>query len=537
MQEEFDPAEEFAPRSPPDSGFGDVTGLDEQKQELRETLVDPAEESLPGEFRPVSGIIYGPPGSGKRRLMDGILGELGQYDYEVIDLPTLYYSGVETPEVIDSVYDISAENQPIAIVMDFFGEMHNSEVNQAISKRLAEIREEGIDVLTFSIMENQHLHGSTNSLIREMDVVVELERPGIERREGILSDRIERAANSIDGLQAETYNYRRLARETDRFGVEELEQFARRVAAAAHAKTREDSPLTEEEVVAVAEQVDTERVDRLVDEDTLTDVDVPDVTFEDIGGHKQAKQHLLEQVEQSLSNNELEERWGIEFGTGILLHGPPGTGKTMLVRALVNELDYTFIPVNSSILRGSRQASPAQIIPGLFYRAQRNAPAILFFDEFDLLGTRRGTAGENDTSVNAFLTELDGVEQFNQVVVIAATNRPEILDPALLRPGRFDYHLEIGPPSAEIQAEIFQKQSRGLPVTDEVTPEWFAEMTDQVTGAEIASICERAVTIGLRDCERPDQLRLTKETFEKAYEEFERGRLFHDELDPSPAFQ
>jgi transitional endoplasmic reticulum ATPase len=201
------------------------------------------------------------------------------------------------------------------------------------------------------------------------------------------------------------------------------------------------------------------------------------------------------------------------------------------VRALANELDYTFIPVNSSLLK--REA--AQRIPGLFYRAQRNAPAILFFDEFDLLGTERGSVGE-DTTVNTLLTELDGVEQLDGVMVIAATNRPETLDPALLRPGRFDYHLEIGRPEPEIQADIFETHTEEIPLADDVTPEWFVDMTETVTGAEIAAVCERAVTIALREAE-PDAIAITREEFEHAYIDFRQGRLVDDDPTSSPTFQ
>jgi len=121
-------------------------------------------------------------------------------------------------------------------------------------------------------------------------------------------------------------------------------------------------------------------------------------------------------------------------------------------------------------------------------------------------------------------------------MVIAATNRPETLDSALLQPGRFDYHLEIGPPSQSVQSEIFETHTEEMPLVVDVTPEWFAEMTDAVTGAEISAICERAVTIGMRDQE-PGTMTLSREDLEDAYADFERGRLFTDDVESSPAFQ
>jgi transitional endoplasmic reticulum ATPase len=409
--------------------------------------------------------------------------------------------------------------------------MFSDDLIRTVGQQLDTVREQGEDVVVLSSMADHQLHGHLHQYLPHMDVVVEVERPEITRREAIIRDRLETVGENVAGLTPEEYDLTRLARETDQFGIKDLQRLVRRLAATATTDAGTAPPLDESDVVSVIRQVNTERVEKLVDEETLTDVDVPEITFEDVGGHDEAKRRLLEQVEQALKNEDIGAEMGVEFGSGILLHGPPGTGKTMLVRALANELDYTFIPVNSSLLK--REAH--QKIPGLFYRAQRNAPAILFFDEFDLLGGERGNLGE-DTTVNTLLTELDGVEQLNQVMVIAATNRAESLDPALLRPGRFDYHLEIDRPEISVQADIFETHTRDIPLAEDVTPEWFAEMTETVTGAEIAAICERAVTIGMRD-QDVDEMVLSRSQFENAYADFKRGRLFTEDLDSSPAFQ
>ncbi|MFC7043887.1 AAA family ATPase [Halonotius sp. GCM10025705] len=338
--------------------------------------------------------------------------------------------------MITSLFEECVSNQPVTILLDCLDGMFSDDVIRTLGQQLDTLREDGSDIVVLSSMADHQLHGHLQEYLPHMDVVVEIERPEISRREAIIRNRLETVGGDISGLTPEEYDIKRLARETDQFGTKDLQRLMRRLAATATTTAGTAPPLDESDIVSVIKQVNTERVEKLVDEETLTNVDVPEVTFDDVGGHEEAKRRLLEQVEQALTHEDIGAKMGVEFGSGILLHGPPGTGKTMLVRALANELDYTFIPVNSSLLKRNAQ----QKIPGLFYRAQRNAPTILFFDEFDLLGGERGNLGE-DTTVNTLLTELDGVEQLNQVMVIAATNRPKSLDPALLRPGRFDYHL------------------------------------------------------------------------------------------------
>jgi len=535
MEDEFDPATEFAPTAPPSIEFDDISHLHSQKEELRETIIQTATTDLPNQFRPISATIYGPAGAGKRRLLRATAGELGTHGYDFVHVTSLHEYRAPPPEVIASLFEESSNNQPVTILLDCLDDVFSDDVIRTLGQQLDTARNQGDEIVVLSAMGEQQLHGHLTQLLRHMDIVVEVDRPELDRRNHILQDRLARAAEDVEGIVPEEYNIQRLARETDRFGTEDVDRLVRRLVATATTDAGTEPPLTEADIIATIEQVDTERVEKLIDEETLTDVDVPDVTFDDVGGHEDAKRRLLEQVEQALTRGDIAEQFGVEFGSGILLHGPPGTGKTMLVRALANELDYTFIPVNSSLLKGGGRMSAAQIIPSLFYRAQRNAPAILFFDEFDLLGTQRGTVGE-DTTVNTLLTELDGVEQLDRVMVIAATNRPETLDPALLRPGRFDYHLEIGPPEPEVQADIFETHTEAIPLASEVTPAWFADMTDTVTGAEIAAVCERAVTIALRESEASD-IKLTRAEFEQAYTDFEQGRLFTDELDSSPAFQ
>lgn len=532
MSNRSDLRETLSLESPPTLDFDDIAASNSARSELQDTVIQAATSDVADQFKPISAIIYGPKGAGKRRLLDAAAGELGSAGYQLLRISSLQARDASQSEIIETAFKILASNQPATLVLNCFDKGVMPDAIRTLGRCIDIARKRGDDIAVLGMIDEDGMFRLTQ-LLRKVDAVVEAERPGLDARESILQDRLARIGEIEDKITPDSYDTRRLAREADRFGVEDIERFIRRIAVTATTDTTTESPLSEAEVASCIEQVDTERVEKVIDEDTLTDVDIPDVTFADVGGHEETKRRLREQVEQALTKEDVADRFGVEFGSGVLLHGPPGTGKTMLVRALANELDYTFIPVNSSLLKGRQKGS--QRIPSLFYRAQRNAPSILFFDEFDLLGTQRGQLGE-DSTVNTLLTELDGVEQLDQVMVIAATNRPKTLDPALLRPGRFDYHFEIGPPEPEVQADIFETHTQDTPLAADVTPAWFADLTSTVTGAEIAAVCERAVTIALRETS-PEEVELGRAEFEQAYADFERGRLLDDDLTSSPTFQ
>ena len=202
-------------------------------------------------------------------------------------------------------------------------------------------------------------------------------------------------------------------------------------------------------------------------------VEVPNVSWEDIGGLEAVKQLLVEAVEWPLRNAESFRRLGIEAPKGILLYGPPGTGKTMLAKAVANESEANFITVKGSALLSKWYGESEKRVEEIFKKARQVAPSIIFLDELDALVPMRGGGGAGEPHVterivNQLLSEMDGLEELHGVVVIGATNRPDIIDPALLRPGRFDELILAPVPDAESRRKIFQVHLKKAPLSDDI---------------------------------------------------------------------
>ncbi|MEN2999794.1 MAG: CDC48 family AAA ATPase [Acidilobaceae archaeon] len=231
-------------------------------------------------------------------------------------------------------------------------------------------------------------------------------------------------------------------------------------------------------------------------------VEVPKVKWEDIGGLEEAKQELREAVEWPLKRPEVFEKMGIRPPKGILLYGPPGTGKTLLAKAVATESGANFIAIRGPEVLSKWVGESEKAVRKVFERARQVAPAVIFFDEIDSIASTRGyrfDSGVTDRVVNQLLTEMDGIQAFKNVVVMAATNRAELLDTALLRPGRFDRIIYVPPPDKAARKEIFEIHLRSVPLAEDVEVEKLAELTEGYTGADIEAVVREAVMLKLRE--------------------------------------
>ena len=244
----------------------------------------------------------------------------------------------------------------------------------------------------------------------------------------------------------------------------------------------------------------------------------PEVSYTDIGGLDEQMNEVRETVEMPLLKPDAFEEVGIEPPSGVLLYGPPGTGKTMLAKAVANETDATFIKMAGSELVHKFIGEGAKLVRDLFEVARAHEPAVLFIDEIDAIASKRTeskTSGDAEVqrTMMQLLSEMDGFEDRGEVRIIAATNRFDMLDRAILRPGRFDRLIEVPKPDAEGRELIFQIHTRNMNVADDVEFEALAEEVHEASGADIKAICTEAGMFAIRD----DRTEVRMEDFEEAW--------------------
>jgi len=231
--------------------------------------------------------------------------------------------------------------------------------------------------------------------------------------------------------------------------------------------------------------------------------EVPDVGWADVGGLEEVKQLLVEAVEWPLRHGPLFKHAGIRPPKGILLHGPPGTGKTLLAKALARESEANFISVKGPQLLSMWVGESERGVREVFRKGRQAAPCILFFDELDALAPQRGGGGAGgqvtERVVSQLLTELDGIEELKGVLVLAATNRLDRLDPALLRPGRFDLLVELPMPDRQARRAILEVHTGGMPLAEDVKLESLAAETEGLTGADLEALCREAAMLAIRE--------------------------------------
>ncbi|HBY96869.1 MAG TPA: hypothetical protein DEP84_23470 [Chloroflexi bacterium] len=257
--------------------------------------------------------------------------------------------------------------------------------------------------------------------------------------------------------------------------------------------------------------------------------EVPDVGWDDVGGLEEVKRMLVEAAEWPLRHGPLFERAGIRPSKGILLYGPPGTGKTLLAKALARESEANFISVKGPQLLSMWIGESERGVREVFRKARQAAPCIVFFDEIDAVAPQRGGGGDNQVTervVSQLLTELDGIEDLKGVVVLAATNRMDRVDPALLRPGRFDFLVELPAPDRDARLAILRVHTRRMPLADDVDLEALATASEGFVGADLEGLCRRAALLAIREFlghapleEAEAALNVCRRHFETAFEE------------------
>jgi len=262
-------------------------------------------------------------------------------------------------------------------------------------------------------------------------------------------------------------------------------------------------------------------------------VEVPDVTWEDVGGLEDTKERLRETIQWPLEYPEVFEELDMAAAKGVMLYGPPGTGKTLLAKAVANEAESNFISIKGPELLNKFVGESEKGIREVFSKARENAPTVVFFDEIDSIASERGQnsgdSGVGERMVSQLLTELDGLESLEDVVVIATSNRPDLIDSALLRPGRLDRHVHVPVPDEDARRKIFEVHTEAKPLADDVDLDKLARKTDGYVGADIEAVCREASMAASREFigsvpreevgDSVSNVRVTMEHFENALDE------------------
>jgi len=517
-----------------DVTYDDLGGLGETIDQLREMVELPLR--YPELFRrlgvdpPRGVLLHGPPGTGKTRLARAVANE-SEAQFFLINGPEIMGSAYgESEKRLRDIFEQATKAAPSILFIDEIDSIapKRGQVQGEAEKRLV------AQLLT--LMDG--LEPRTNLVViaatNRPDAIDEaLRRPGRFDREIVIGVPDESGRREILGIHtrgmplAENVDLAELARTTFGFVGADMAALTREAAIEAVRRIMPKLDLAEGTIPAeVLEELRVTREDfnnalKRVQPSAMREVMVqaPKTRWSDIGGLDAARDKLIEGIELPLKNPEAFRRLGIRAAKGFLLYGPPGTGKTLLAKAAARESDANFISIKSSDLLSKWYGESEQQIARLFARARAVAPTIIFIDELDSLVPARGsgTSGEPQVTervVNTILAEMDGIEEMQSVVVIGATNRPNLIDPALLRPGRLDELIYVSVPNAEGRKRILEIQTGKMPLAKEVDLAVLAEKSDRFTGADLEDLTRRA---GLAALKRSlDSDTVTMEDFETA---------------------
>jgi len=534
-----DPGDEGASGAPAEPGrtapeptagatYEDIGGLDEELEQVREMIELPLSE--PELFRklgidPPSGVLlYGPPGTGKTLIAKAVANEVDAH-FEVIDGPEIVskYKG-ESEERLRETFERAIENQPAVVFVDEIDSIagtrdDDSDMENRVVAQLLTLMDGLEDRGQVIVVGATNRVDAIDPALRRggrFDRETEIGAPGESGRREILDVHTRGMPLSedvdLDALAARTHGF--VGADVHALVTEAAMRALR------DRDEREDLVVTQADVEAALTAVDPSTMREYVAE-------TPETTFDDVGGLGDPKRVLTEAVEWPLAYGALFEATNTDPPSGILLYGPPGTGKTLLARALAGESEVNFVSVAGPELLDKYVGESEKAVREVFDRARQAAPSIVFFDEIDALAGVRGDAGEaTERVVSQLLAELDGLAANPNVVVLAATNRIDAIDPALLRPGRLESHVEVPLPDRAARREVLAVHAAGKPLGGDVDLDAVADRTEGLSGADLESLVRDASMRAIRETadelgpaaatERADEIEIEAAHFEAA---------------------
>ncbi|MDG1559444.1 MAG: CDC48 family AAA ATPase, partial [Candidatus Poseidoniaceae archaeon] len=512
--------------------YEDVGGIGQQLQKVREMIELPLKH--PELFRrlgidpPKGVLLHGPPGTGKTMIAKAVATEVNAH-FKSINGPEIiskYYG--ESEKQLREIFDEAAENSPAIIFIDEIDSIcpKREDVSGEVERRVVAQMLTLMDGMQGR--DNVVVIGATN---RRDALDPALRRPGRFDRE------IEIGVPDRDGREeimdvhtrqmpiSEDFEINWVLDNTYGFVGADLAALVREAAMRALRRYLPEIELEEETIPPeVLEKMEVRMDDfkeaiKDVEPSALREiyVEIPEVTWEEVGGLHEVKDRLKESVEWPLTQPELFEHFGIKPPRGIVLFGAPGTGKTLLAKAIANEAQANFISIKGPELISKWVGESERAIREIFKKAKQSSPAIIFLDEFESIASMRSSNSDGSGSdvsnrvVNQLLASMDGVESLDGVIIVAATNRPEMIDPALLRSGRFERVLHVPPPDLGARESIFSIHSEGMPLSKFSLKDIMGGL-DGFTGADIEAVCREAALI----CMRAKKKKVTKSHFEEA---------------------
>ncbi|MGA7368489.1 MAG: CDC48 family AAA ATPase [Nitrososphaeraceae archaeon] len=502
----------------PSITYEDIGGLGNAVGRVREMIELPLRHpelfKRLGVEAPKGVLLHGPPGTGKTLLAKAVANETNANFYTIggPEIMSKYYG--ESEEKLRNVFQQAEKNAPSIIFID--------EIDSIAPKR-AEVTgevERRIVAQLLSLMDGMSTRGKVvvigaTNRINAVDEA--LRRPGRFDREieiGVpdRNGRLEILQIHTRGMPlAKDVNLEKLADISHGYVGADLQALTREAGLGALRRVLPEVDLTSENIPAetlrkiIVTMQDFMDVVREMEPSAMREVfvEVPDVKWDDIGGLSSIKQELQEAVEWPLKYQGIFTYADATPPKGILLYGPPGTGKTLMAKAAANESEANFISIKGPELISKWVGESEKGVREVFRKARQAAPCIIFFDEIDAIAPKRGGGfGDSHVSerlISQLLTELDGLEVLTNVIVIAATNRPDIIDAALLRPGRFDRLLYVPSPNRDSRVQIIKIHTKKKPLAEDIDIEKLSDLTDRYTGADISSLASAAVMLALRE--------------------------------------
>src|SRR6056297_609397 len=532
----------------PDVTYEDIGGLDDELEQVREMIELPMRH--PELFQqlgiepPKGVLLHGPPGTGKTLMAKAVANEIDAYFTNISgpEIMSKYYG--ESEEQLREVFEEAEENAPAIVFVDELDSIApkrgetSGDVERRVVAQLLSLMD-GLDERgeVVVIGATNRLDALDPALRRggRFDREIEIGVPDKDGRKEILQVHT-RGMPLVDEIDLEEF-----ADNTHGFVGADLEQLAKEAAMTSLRRVRPELDLESDEIPAeVLESIKVTEDDfkealKGISPSALREIfaEVPDVTWEDVGGLEDTKERLRETIQWPLEYPQVFETLDMQAAKGVLLFGPPGTGKTLLAKAVANEAASNFISIKGPELLNKYVGESEKGVREVFEKARSNAPTVIFFDEIDSIagerGQRQGDSGVGERVVSQLLTELDGLEELEDVVVIATTNRPDLIDPALLRPGRLDRHIHVPVPDETARRKIFEVHTATKPLADAIDLDWLAAETDGYVGADIEAVTREASMQATRefinsvDPEEMDDtlgnVRISKEHFEQALEE------------------